>query len=108
MLSFSLSFTGIPHGHTGHVRFLTFVESPELDGDGATGTEETVRSDRTSGTGPSAIGKGKMAATVHSHRPLLVISGGDGYEDFRGTGNNTMSDVAGREDSTNHLLLWKV
>ncbi|ETN57726.1 hypothetical protein AND_010690 [Anopheles darlingi] len=101
--------TGIPHGHTGHVRFLTFVESPELDGDGAT-NEETVRSersDRASGTGPS-VGKGKVAATVHNHRPLLVISGGDGYEDFRSTGNNTMSDVAGREDSTNHLLLWKV
>lgn len=38
----------------------------------------------------------------------LVISGGDGYEDFRSSGNNTMSEIAGREDSTNHLLLWEV
>lgn len=38
----------------------------------------------------------------------LVISGGDGYEDFRSSANNTMSEVAGREDSTNHLLLWEV
>ena len=36
---------------------------------------------------------------------LLVISGGDGYEDFRNSG---MSEVAGRDDSTNHLLLWQV
>lgn len=36
---------------------------------------------------------------------LLVISGGDGYEDFRSSG---MSELAGRDDSTNHLLLWQV
>ena len=36
---------------------------------------------------------------------LLVISGGDGYEDFR---NSSLSELAGREDSTNHLLLWQV
>ncbi|XP_054270541.1 rho guanine nucleotide exchange factor 17 isoform X2 [Macrosteles quadrilineatus] len=36
-------------------------------------------------------------------RPL-VISGGDGYEDFRSA---SVSEVAGREDSTNHLLLWQ-
>lgn len=39
---------------------------------------------------------------------LLVISGGDGYEDFRSSANNSLSEVAGREDSTNHLLLWEV
>jgi hypothetical protein len=36
---------------------------------------------------------------------ILVISGGDGYEDFS---NSASSDLAGREDSTNHLLLWSV
>lgn len=36
---------------------------------------------------------------------MLVISGGDGYEDFR---NSNTSEVAGREDSTNHLLLWQI
>ena len=38
---------------------------------------------------------------------MLIISGGDGYEDFRMTGTNTMNEVAGREDSTNHLLMWQ-
>jgi len=38
---------------------------------------------------------------------LLVISGGDGYEDFRGP-QASAELQAGREDSTNHLLLWKV
>nr|KAF7427605.1 hypothetical protein H0235_007299 [Vespula pensylvanica] len=37
---------------------------------------------------------------------LLVISGGDGYEDFRGP-QASAELQAGREDSTNHLLLWK-
>ena len=36
---------------------------------------------------------------------LLVISGGDGYEDFSSGAN---SDMVGRDDSTNHLLLWQV
>jgi hypothetical protein len=39
---------------------------------------------------------------------ILMISGGDGYEDFRCSGNNSMSEIAGREDSTNHLLLWQI
>lgn len=39
---------------------------------------------------------------------LLIISGGDGFEDFRSSGTNPLSDIAGREDSTNHLLLWQV
>lgn len=36
---------------------------------------------------------------------MLVISGGDGYEDFGNTGSD---DSVGREDSTNHLLLWQI
>ena len=35
---------------------------------------------------------------------FLVVSGGDGYEDFRASG----STLSGRDDSTNHLLLWSV
>ncbi len=43
---------------------------------------------------------------VSSHASkMLVISGGDGYEDFSSSGHNEM---VGREDSTNHLLLWQV
>jgi hypothetical protein len=36
---------------------------------------------------------------------MLVISGGDGYEDFR---TNVVNEAAGKDDSTNHLLLWQV
>uniref|UniRef100_A0A336LAB1 CSON006212 protein n=1 Tax=Culicoides sonorensis TaxID=179676 RepID=A0A336LAB1_CULSO len=81
--------TGIPHGHTGHVRFLTTVETTSLIDENAKRL--------------SMHGKTKPEITK-----TLVISGGDGYEDFRSSGNNTMSEIAGREDSTNHLLLWDV
>lgn len=40
-----------------------------------------------------------------SKSKMLVISGGDGYEDFRLTNS---SETVGRDDSTNHLLLWRV
>jgi len=40
-----------------------------------------------------------------SQKKSLVISGGDGYEDFRAS---SLSEIAGREDSTNHLLLWRL
>lgn len=38
---------------------------------------------------------------------MLVISGGDGYEDFRLSSGGS-SETVGRDDSTNHLLLWRV
>lgn len=82
--------TGIPHGHTGHVRFLTTVETTSLSDE---------KSNRLSM-------HGKIKPEINGK--TLVISGGDGYEDFRSSGNNTMSEIAGREDSTNHLLLWDV
>ncbi|XP_046669162.1 rho guanine nucleotide exchange factor 17-like isoform X2 [Homalodisca vitripennis] len=86
-LSQALQVTGrskcVPHGHTGHVRFLTAVESKSLRGD----------RERFSHSKEST-----------AHPRVLVISGGDGYEDFRSAG---VSEVAGREDSTNHLLLWQ-
>ena len=34
----------------------------------------------------------------------LVVSGGDGYEDFQ----CSAAELSGRDDSTNHLLLWSV
>ena len=46
------------------------------------------------------------AAAAAGASKLLVISGGDGYEDFSPNGAN--SDMVGRDDSTNHLLLWQV
>lgn len=49
----------------------------------------------------------KRDSTRHrsSKSKMLVVSGGDGYEDFRLTNS---SETVGRDDSTNHLLLWRV
>jgi len=96
------SVTGIPHGHTGHVRFLTYVEKPSTPSSATSNKPESrTKNKRHSGkpekSQPSDSGNGK----------LLVISGGDGYEDFRGP-QASVELQAGREDSTNHLLLWKV
>uniref|UniRef100_H2M3D2 Rho guanine nucleotide exchange factor 17 n=1 Tax=Oryzias latipes TaxID=8090 RepID=H2M3D2_ORYLA len=80
-LKSSLVPMGSAHGHTGHVRFLTSIELPE----------------------------GLNVVLTSAHIPPktnhLVISGGDGYEDFRLTNS---SETVGRDDSTNHLLLWRV
>ncbi|KAK9889314.1 hypothetical protein WA026_004594 [Henosepilachna vigintioctopunctata] len=83
----SLTITGVSHGHTGHARFLTHVE-----------IQSNV---------PEASHRHmfKRISDQRSCTKSLVISGGDGYEDFR---TSNMSEVAGREDSTNHLLLWSV
>ncbi|XP_046648556.1 uncharacterized protein LOC124338515 isoform X2 [Daphnia pulicaria] len=98
--------TGLSHGHTGHVRFLTCVE--------AIRDSHILRSSRLHHThhGLSLKSKDSLAgvlsstSNISSHGTrLLVISGGDGYEDFRHSG---LSDTVGREDSTNHLLLWQV
>nr|CAH7735584.1 unnamed protein product [Callosobruchus chinensis] len=79
---------GVHQGHTGHVRFLTCVEVPI--------PEAT----------PKKSWKGKeKRSTSNIIKKNLVISGGDGFEDFR---SSNLSEVAGREDSTNHLLLWNV
>nr|XP_034173333.1 rho guanine nucleotide exchange factor 17 isoform X7 [Osmia lignaria] len=88
--------TGIPHGHTGHVRFLTCVETttPSKPDPRPKVNRYSLKSSKTQ---QNNINRGK----------LLVISGGDGYEDFRGP-QASAELQAGREDSTNHLLLWKV
>lgn len=84
---------GNPHGHTGHVRFLTCVEmSADSVPRGPGFTRFTTRKE---GVQPGGSNQGR----------ILVISGGDGYEDFSSSAN---SELAGREDSTNHLLLWTV
>ena len=82
------SVVGIPHGHTGHVRFLTCVDCSRRPNQ-ATDTADPKRS------GSKTEG-------------VLIISGGDGYEDFRSSNANSANEVAGREDSTNHLLLWQI
>ncbi|EDW38056.1 GL12238 [Drosophila persimilis] len=97
--------TGIPHGHTGHVRFLTFVET--------TGLEGTTGAAREASGGSTSDEYSKQGSIKHSKSKsetnnTLIISGGDGYEDFRNSGANSLSEIAGREDSTNHLLIWQI
>lgn len=105
--------TGIPHGHTGHVRFLTFVETTAAatannsstdsnkDHDGAPAGSKSPKPKSDAANAAAAAG----AATAGN---ILIISGGDGYEDFRNSGANSLSEIAGREDSTNHLLIWQI
>uniref|UniRef100_A0A3B4AD28 ARHGH n=1 Tax=Periophthalmus magnuspinnatus TaxID=409849 RepID=A0A3B4AD28_9GOBI len=82
---------GSAHGHTGHVRFLTAIELPE-------GLDMNF---------PQRRDSARRRASGHliPKNNHLVISGGDGYEDFRLTNS---SETVGRDDSTNHLLLWRV
>ncbi|XP_014901490.1 rho guanine nucleotide exchange factor 17 [Poecilia latipinna] len=105
---------GSAHGHTGHVRFLTSIELPE----GFDMNFPPTTTDSTGNRPPSSsssVDDGSLQrrdSTHHrtsTHIPVktnhLVISGGDGYEDFRLTNS---SETIGRDDSTNHLLLWRV
>lgn len=111
--------TGIPYGHTGHVRFLTCVDYiHDLNRTTIDSTSDDLRKKSANNIGKSqrtittitTTTKTTAAATKtnDSLQNLLIISGGDGYEDFRNSGTNSVSEVAGREDSTNHLLLWQV
>lgn len=101
-----LVFVGIPYGHTGHVRFLTCV-----DHSGKPINNEqfdlTATPKKKGGNTSSSRSQATSTAKNSDGSNLLVVSGGDGFEDFRVSGTNTMSDIAGREDSTNHLLLWQ-
>lgn len=130
---FSLSpqFTGIPYGHTGHVRFITCVDyaakrsnssnnstidvvdssnsTPQKKKHYNTSSSGSITTTTTTTTATHTNTKSLALATKSSeHNGLLIISGGDGFEDFRSSGTNPLSDIAGREDSTNHLLLWQV
>ncbi|XP_007939153.1 rho guanine nucleotide exchange factor 17 [Orycteropus afer afer] len=104
-----LSPAGLGQGHTGHVRFLAAVQLP--DGFNLLCPTPPPPPD----TGPE-----KLPSLEHQDSPrhrgpasarpkMLVISGGDGYEDFRlSSGGGGSSETVGRDDSTNHLLLWRV
>ncbi|XP_032453905.1 uncharacterized protein LOC100123336 isoform X2 [Nasonia vitripennis] len=106
--------TGIPHGHTGHVRFLTCVEiasppksepRPKVNRYSLKGSKSLMGQHSSS---LSSSGSTTSSGSGGAERGrLLVISGGDGYEDFRGP-QASAELQAGRDDSTNHLLLWKV
>ena len=102
--------SGSPHGHTGHVRFLTAVEVPS-------GSFKTLTSDYdqrdNSRISPSPSRQSMRRKEVDSTSSsttgdatvTLVVSGGDGYEDFK---YNQQTEAVGRDDSTNHLLIWRV
>ncbi|XP_045929324.1 rho guanine nucleotide exchange factor 17-like [Micropterus dolomieu] len=103
---------GSAHGHTGHVRFLTSIELPEgFDMNfPPTTTDSTGYQSQSSSTADGNLQRRDSARRrASAHIPIktnhLVISGGDGYEDFRLTNS---SETVGRDDSTNHLLLWRV
>uniref|UniRef100_A0A3Q4B9R7 DH domain-containing protein n=1 Tax=Mola mola TaxID=94237 RepID=A0A3Q4B9R7_MOLML len=93
---------GSAHGHTGHVRFLTSIELPE-------GYPFFVFLVQLTDNLNQRVMRDSARRRASAHIPPksnhLVISGGDGYEDFRLTNS---SETVGRDDSTNHLLLWRV
>lgn len=93
--------TGVPHGHTGHVRFLTCVEATP-DVHYAARSHHHATHHRFSLKDKETLAD--VITSANASR-LLVVSGGDGYEHFRHAG---LSDSVGREDSTNHLLIWQV
>uniref|UniRef100_A0A3Q3WRF4 DH domain-containing protein n=1 Tax=Mola mola TaxID=94237 RepID=A0A3Q3WRF4_MOLML len=95
---------GSAHGHTGHVRFLTSIELPEgFDMKLPPTTPDSTGIDGNLQRRDSA--RRRASAHIPPKSNHLVISGGDGYEDFRLTNS---SETVGRDDSTNHLLLWRV
>ncbi|XP_072933531.1 rho guanine nucleotide exchange factor 17 isoform X2 [Epargyreus clarus] len=96
--------TGITYGHTGHVRFLTIVENPAPQKQPPK-PAQTLKTKTLSRRSTNAEKLQKQAENTQNNKETLIISGGDGYEDFR---SSTMTEDAGREDSTNHLLLWRV
>lgn len=59
---------------------------------------------------------GNTSSSSHSSSSsikMMVVSGGDGFEDFipastGSTGLPDLNETSGRDDSTNHLLLWSV
>ncbi|XP_017559634.1 rho guanine nucleotide exchange factor 17 isoform X3 [Pygocentrus nattereri] len=103
---------GSAHGHTGHVRFLTSIELPEGFDVSFPSQTEPANSTQSSSEVSSSVGlqrrdsaHRRASTLLQAKSSLLVISGGDGYEDFRLTSS---SETVGRDDSTNHLLLWRV
>ena len=96
---------GSGQGHTGHVRFLTAVDIPSGK---ATASHRKISEqvfERPKGLAPPDLEHRRASATAAIVSSMMVISGGDGYEDFSAT---TPNEAAGKDDSTNHLLLWQV
>lgn len=101
------------YGHTGHVRFLTCVEMTSPQSPTATTANKSFNEEEDTEEKQENLDihsphrrTSMAAATATMATRMLIISGGDGYEDF--SRNNSSNEVAGRDDSTNHLLLWQV
>ncbi|XP_066155491.1 rho guanine nucleotide exchange factor 17-like [Euwallacea fornicatus] len=91
------TISGVPHGNTGQVRILASLEMPYFMP--LVPLKETPSKKNS---------KNKLLTDIPQSKPpkFLVVSGGEGYEDFRIS--NSTSEGAGREDSTNHVLLWTI
>lgn len=97
-------FSGVAYGHTGHVRFLTYVENPVTQKQSKP-TPTSLKNKTLTRRSANAEKLQKQTENTEKNIETLIISGGDGYEDFR---SSSTTEDAGREDSTNHLLLWRV
>uniref|UniRef100_UPI00358DE3C6 rho guanine nucleotide exchange factor 17 isoform X2 n=1 Tax=Myxine glutinosa TaxID=7769 RepID=UPI00358DE3C6 len=110
-----LNPTGLAYGHTGHVRFLTAIEVSDTSDLPASGSLIAGQTGTVYGKciNPhprqqwQRKGSQRRRGASSSTRVMrtLIVSGGDGYEDFRMCGS---SETAGRDDSTNHLLIWHI
>jgi len=98
---FLLLLKGIPHGHTGHVRILTTVEVNSSSETSCSSSDQVYHSNLKQS---KRFLKSRKAVSSQSSK-VTVISGGDGHEVFT---NLKQNEAVGRDDSTNHLLLWQV
>lgn len=78
-------FPALDKGHTGNVRFLTFAE---------------LLSDIYMDERRRSVARQSLVTK------MLVVSGGDGYEET--TLTDQSKDTIGFNDSINHLLVWKM
>ena len=106
------------HGHTGLVRFVTTIrlhqEVVEVNGRGKRerelGSQSSPRHHHRSFSDTSTIDEEEEYSTPVAEPAAaavacaeIVVSGGDGFEDFRTSGD---AEVDGRDDSTSHILTW--
>lgn len=88
---------GLAYGHTGHVRFLACAEITDKEHSSLSrGSSRRASANKRRSSSSNALNQPKTVS--------IIISGGDGYEDFR---MNSDSESAGREDSINYLLVWR-
>ncbi|KAG1681406.1 Rho guanine nucleotide exchange factor 17 [Nymphon striatum] len=104
--NYTIAVNWIPQGHTGNVKVLTCVETtPGIDNNvKLTYNSVRPRYARRSIKSKDIFNARRQSTSAALTSKLLVISGGYGYENFK----NTETTVSGRDDSTNHLLLWQV